>query len=164
MAFGKRARPTQMDSDSLSAPPLDADCETIIDAGSVLAGELHFSQNVRLDGRIEGQIVAGKHVVVGEEAQIDATIDAQSIEVYGTIVGDVRVAHRTILHKSARIEGEIHTAGIVVEEGARFRGVIVIGPDGDEPAPTAEISDVPSLAEVREKAPQPDSKPGFKSA
>lgn len=129
MAFGLRSKTTRIPvQDALDgvAPPAS---ETYLDAGSVLTGELRFAGNVRLEGRVEGQVHAGQAVIVGEHAEIDASIEADTLEVYGTVVGDIRVARRTVLHKSARVEGEIQTAGIVVEEGARFKGVILIGRD-----------------------------------
>jgi cytoskeletal protein CcmA (bactofilin family) len=126
-----------------------SEAETFLDAGSVLTGELRFAENVRLEGRVEGKIQAGKTVVVGEHAEIDATVEADTLEVYGTIVGDIRVSRRTILHKTARVEGEIQTAGIVVEEGARFKGCIVIGPDEPDHGFAVGLPDVPPLAAVR---------------
>jgi len=149
MAFGMRAKKTRVAIDeALDGSPV-APGETYLDRGSVLTGELRFAGNVRLDGRVEGQIHAGQTVIVGEHAEIDASIEADTLEVYGTVVGDIRVARRTLLHKSARVEGEIQTAGIVVEEGARFKGCILIGREEPRPAPTSGTSDVPSLAVVR---------------
>ena len=150
MAFGKskakKEQRLELDMGLGDAPAGDA--ETFLDAGSELVGELRFAQNVRLDGRIEGQVRGKKGVVVGEPAEIDASIEAENLEIYGTVVGDIRVARKTILHKSAQVEGEIQTAAIVVEEGARFRGCIVIGPE--EPAAKPALpSDLPSLADVR---------------
>ncbi|MFO0689831.1 MAG: polymer-forming cytoskeletal protein [Myxococcota bacterium] len=170
MAFGLRSKSTRIPvQDALDgvAPPAS---ETYLDAGSVLTGELRFAGSVRLDGRVEGQVHAGQAVIVGEHAEIDASIVADSLEVFGTVVGDIRVARQTVLHKSARVEGEIQTAGIVVEEGARFKGAILIGRDDPRPgagmgigqgpgaasasgsaaAATLAALDVPSLAAVRD--------------
>jgi cytoskeletal protein CcmA (bactofilin family) len=127
----------------------DVASETFLDAGSVLAGELRFAGSVRLEGSVEGQVQAGKRVIVGEGAQVDATIEAETLEVYGTVVGDIRVTRQTVLHKTAHVEGEIQTAGIVVEEGARFKGCIVIGPEKSEFGPKPALPDVPPLAAVR---------------
>lgn len=151
MAFGIRSKKTRVAiSEALDGRPA-AEGETYLDPGSVLTGELRFAGNVRLDGRVEGQIHAGQTVIVGEHAEIDASIEADTLEVYGTVVGDIRVARRTLLHKSARVEGEIQTAGIVVEEGARFKGCILIGRDEPRPAPSVAGPDVPSLAAVRDE-------------
>lgn len=146
MAFGKRTKHEEMEHVSSGAEKTTSRGETFIDERCVLAGELCFGENVRIDGRVEGQIRAEKSVIVGEGAEIDATIDADVLEVYGTVMGDIRVTRGTTLHKTARVEGEIQTAGIVVEEGARFKGCIVIGPD-DEPSKSPQPLSNASIAE-----------------
>ncbi len=110
--------------------------ETYIDKGCNFSGTLRFKDSVRIDGHVEGDIVGDKAVIVGEDATIEASIRAESIEVHGTISGDVLVQRKTVLHKTAHVSGEIHTSGIVVEEGARLKGTIVIGGDDDDVAPT----------------------------
>jgi cytoskeletal protein CcmA (bactofilin family) len=114
---------------------------TFIDAGCELSGTLRFKDDVQIDGRVEGEIQAEQAVRIGESATIEADLRAESVEVHGTVHGDIHVRRKTVLHKSAEVRGEIHTAGIVVEEGARVRGTIVIG--GDEPKP-AQGPDSPS--------------------
>ena len=104
------------------------DSATFIDACCQLVGELKFSDDVRIEGSIEG----AKTVTVGEAGRIDAGIKAESVVILGHVEGDIRVRRKVTLHKSARGAGEIHTNGIVVEGGAKFRGTIVIG--DDEPA------------------------------
>ena len=110
--------------------------ETYIDKGCNFSGTLRFKDSVRIDGHVEGDIVCDKAVIVGEDATIEASIRAESIEVHGTISGDVLVQRKTVLHKTAHVSGEIHTSGIVVEEGARLKGTIVIGGDAEDATPT----------------------------
>lgn len=156
MAFGKKGKEEpESAARSVSAT---SGSETVLDAGSVMSGEFRFAENVRLEGRVEGKVWAGKTVIVGEGAEVDASIEADTLEVYGTVVGDICVGRRTTLHKTAHVEGEIKTAGIVVEEGARFKGCIVIGPDepsatggrlGPAEPPRTSANEPPSLAETR---------------
>ena len=105
--------------------------QTYIDKGCNFSGKLRFQDSVRIDGHVEGEIVGDKTVIVGEDATIEASLCAESVEVHGTITGDIEAHRKTVLHKTAVVNGEIRTAGIVVEEGARLKGTIVIG--GDEP-------------------------------
>lgn len=121
------------------AQPGGSATATFIDAGCQLVGELKFSDDVRIDGSVEGSIEGAKTVTVGEAGRIDAGIKAESVIIHGNVDGDIRVQRKVTLHKSARVSGEIHTAGIVVEEGARFRGTIVIGDEptaAEKPLPT----------------------------
>ena len=157
MAFGMRSKPARVAIDEALESRPEKVGDTYLDAGSVLTGELRFAGNVRLEGRVEGQIHAGAAVIVGEHAEIDASIEADTLEVFGTVVGDIRVARRTLLHKSARVEGEIQTAGIVVEEGARFKGCILIGGETRPSAipSTPARADLPSLEAVRAEPTDP---------
>ena len=153
MAFGRRAGNETPEVPAAARPV--GPTETILDAGSELRGELRFADSVRLEGHVEGQIKAGGTVVVGEGAEIDATIEADALVVFGTVLGDIRVRRQATLHKSARVEGEIQTAGIVVEEGARFKGCIVIGPD-ESSAENAPVA-VPPKSSPEEGSPSSDS-------
>ena len=125
-----RTRPGPAVSESKRETYLDSSCE--------LSGTLRFKDDVRIDGRVEGEIHAEKAVWIGETATIEAGLRAESIEVHGTIHGNIDIRRKTVLHKSARVSGEIHTAGIVVEEGARVRGTIVIGETDESKEPLQE--------------------------
>ena len=115
---------------------------TYIDASCELAGQLRFDETVRIDGRVSGEIHAKKSLVVGETASIEADIHAESVIVYGSVEGDICVQRKITLHKTARVSGEIQTVGIVVDEGARLKGRILIGDDAPE-APTAATTPKP---------------------
>ena len=119
---------------------------TYIDQGCELSGKLRFDDSVRIDGRIEGEIDCAKTLTVGETARLDALIRCESIVVYGEIQGDVEAQRKITLHKSARVVGEMQTAGIVIEEGARFKGQIIIGSD-DAPSPRS-AADAPTQPDV----------------
>lgn len=126
---------------------------TYIDAGAELVGTFSFREGVRLDGRVEGEIRAAGTVTVGEGATIVASIEADSVVVLGTVEGDMRAKRKIVLHRSARVTGEIHTAGIVVEEGARFRGCILIGSDDDAAAGSPPVAPVASAAGKKPSGP-----------
>lgn len=134
------------------APLPEPKPETYIDQGCELVGELRFREGVRIDGRVEGEIRAAKEVIVGESGTILAGIEAESVEVYGTIEGDIQVKSQVTLHKTARVTGEIQTAGIVVEPGARFKGCILIGV---EDPPAAGAGSMPCTDAKSDGAPLP---------
>lgn len=130
---------------------LETKNETYIDQGCELVGQLRFRERVRIDGRVEGEIHAANSVVVGESGTILAGIEAESVEVWGTIEGDIQAQAQVTLHKSARVTGEIQTAGIVVEPGARFKGAILIGAD----EPPAKSAPMPETDATPDGAPLP---------
>jgi cytoskeletal protein CcmA (bactofilin family) len=102
---------------------------TYIDEGCEFSGTLRFKDTVRIDGRIEGEIQSQKTVVVGPSGFVRAKIEADTVVVLGVVEGDILARRKITLHETAQVNGEIRTAGIVIEEGARFKGRIAIGSD-----------------------------------
>jgi cytoskeletal protein CcmA (bactofilin family) len=95
-----------------------------IDQGSDFEGKLSFRDTVRIDGRFQGEIRSENTLIVGESGEIDAKIQSQIIAISGTVDGDIVAAEKVVLHKTARVTGNIETPSLVMEEGAVLNGVI----------------------------------------
>lgn len=93
-----------------------------LDVGSEFHGELSFKDTIRIDGRFKGAIKAGRLLVIGESAEVDAEIEVETLSVSGTLRGTVRAKDRIELHETARCECSLDTNVLVVEEGALFEG------------------------------------------
>jgi cytoskeletal protein CcmA (bactofilin family) len=119
-------------ADKSAAPdpvqPLDQ-VQTFLDEGCDLSGQLRFKDSVQIDGKIDGEIECGKTMVIGAAADIRASISAECVVISGDVTGDIAALRKITLHKTAHVTGDMRTAGIVIEEGARFKGSIVIGAD-----------------------------------
>ena len=109
-----------------------------IDQGVEFSGKLRSKGSVRIDGRIKGEIKVGQTVIIGEAANVQAKIDADTAIVSGEVRGDIIARKKITLDKNARVTGNLSTPGIVIEEGACLRGQIVIGADEDEIARPAK--------------------------
>lgn len=108
--------------------------DAYLDAGCELTGRFQFQGSVRIDGKVGGEIESAKTVVVGEHAQIRAKITADFLVVHGSVEGDVVARRKVTLTPSARVIGDVHTVGVVIEEGAKVKGCIRIGAEAEEPA------------------------------
>ncbi len=104
-----------------------------IDQGVEFSGTLRSKGSVRIDGRIKGEVKSEQTVIVGETALLHAKVDADCVIISGEVHGDIDAKKKITLDKNARVTGNLSTPGIVIEEGARLRGQIVIGAE-DEPA------------------------------
>ena len=100
-----------------------------IDQGSEFEGKLQFRDTVRIDGRFRGEISSENTLIVGESGEIEATIHSRTVVISGTVVGNVHASQKVVLHKTARVDGDLETASLVVEEGAFVTGQI-LGIDG----------------------------------
>lgn len=93
----------------------------------IVRGELSGSEDLFLDGEVEGSIeLRGHSLTIGPNGRVRANIQARDVVVLGRVDGNVRGSERVELRKSAVLNGDIFTQRIVIEDGAFFKGAIDI--------------------------------------
>jgi len=93
----------------------------------VVKGELSGSEDLYLDGEVEGSIdLKGNELTIGPNGRVRANIHARDVVVLGKVDGNIRGTERVELRKSALLNGDIFTQRIVIEDGAFFKGSIDI--------------------------------------
>jgi cytoskeletal protein CcmA (bactofilin family) len=124
-----------------SAP---ASSPTVFGQSMKIVGEVTSDEELYLDGDLDGKLNLNNRLTIGPNSKVNANIKAQEIVVFGTIKGNVESETRVSLRTGASIVGDIKTAGIVIEDGAYFKGGIDISRNGDakavgqSPAPRAQ--------------------------
>jgi cytoskeletal protein CcmA (bactofilin family) len=110
-----------------------------IDQGSEFSGKLNFKDTVRIDGRFEGEIASENTLIVGESGCVTASIKSQIVIISGEVHGEINAGGQVVLHKTAKVDGNIHSPRLVVEDGAVFTGRIEMGAvKHQKPAPPKE--------------------------
>lgn len=93
----------------------------------IVKGELSGSEDLYLDGEVEGSIeLKGHSLIIGPNGRVRANVHAQDVVIHGKVDGNVRGNERVELKKSAVLNGDIFTQRIVIEDGAFFKGAIDI--------------------------------------
>lgn len=105
----------------------DSGQTTVLAKGTTMDGKFSCTENVRLDGKIIGEVRVDKRLVMGETGVVEGNIVAQDAVIKGRIVGDLHVQDSLQLVGTAVIEGNITAKTMVVEEGARYNGTCKIG-------------------------------------
>ena len=95
---------------------------TIIGAAAKLEGTVVSAGTLRIDGQVKGQIQADGDVTLSPQSQVEADIRAQNVSVAGRFKGNVNVKGKAHLARGGRIEGNITSKTLVVEEGGIFHG------------------------------------------
>ena len=92
-----------------------------------IKGELTGSEDLYLDGSIEGTVDLRDHsLIIGPNGKIKAGITARDLVVHGRVEGNVTATGRVELRKSCTLIGDVSTQRIVIEDGAFFKGAIDI--------------------------------------
>lgn len=89
---------------------------------SRLEGTLTFNGTLTLLGKFKGKIKGGEEVVLAENSESEADIEAGHVAVYGKVAGSITAEKRIEIHKKAQIEANISTPTIIIHEGAIFEG------------------------------------------
>ena len=112
----------------------------------VIKGELSGSEDLYLDGEVEGTIeLRGNSLTVGPNGRVRANTNAKDVVVHGKVNGNVR-ADRVELKKSSLVTGDIITQRVVIEEGAFFKGSIDIQREPAKETPRVEARPVAMAA------------------
>jgi len=113
---------------ALSGPPeavlKGSSNPTVISANVSIRGEIDASDDVIIEGTVEGHVQSRQSVIVGPQGRVHADIQAQVIEVQGHVQGNLKAYERLRLGENARVEGDIVTPRLVVEEKAFVKGRI----------------------------------------
>lgn len=109
----------------------EGNLNAFLDQGSSFEGKLTFKGSVRIDGEFRGEVQSSDLLYVGESGQIEGTIRVGEAIVSGRVTGHLVAERRLQLHATAQIDGEISTAKLVVDEGARVDGRIQMGGSPD---------------------------------
>jgi cytoskeletal protein CcmA (bactofilin family) len=100
---------------------------SIIGPGMKITGDCDTNGAVRIEGTVQGNIRAGKAVVVGKNGLVEGDISTQDAVISGRVKGSLKADSRLEVQAASRVEGEVTAGRMQVEEGAVLNGTVKIG-------------------------------------
>lgn len=101
----------------------------LIGPGILVNGDISGSENLVIEGRVEGKIeLVANQVIIGESGKVNADVVAKNVKIDGSLQGDVEGRERVLIAKTGRVRGNITAPRVVLEDGAIFKGSIDINP------------------------------------
>jgi cytoskeletal protein CcmA (bactofilin family) len=101
-------------------------------------GALASSEDMIIDGRVEGTIDVPEHAVtIGPDADIRAEIAAHLVTIHGTVTGNVRANDKIDVRATGHLDGDLIAPRIVIAEGASIRGHVETATEPSEAVPRA---------------------------
>ena len=122
----------------------------------VINGELSGSENLTIDGQVEGKIDLRDHVLtVGSNGRITAHVTAKSIVVLGHVTGNLTATERVDIRENGSVEGDIVAPRVAIADGSHFRGSI----DMQRKEQSASTERAVGGPKLEAKAPMPAAAP-----
>ena len=100
---------------------------SIIGPGMRVNGDCDTEGTLRIEGTVNGKVIAGKAVVVGRDGTVKGDIHTQDAVIGGHVTGKVIAESRLELQETSVVDGEIHARRIKLEEGGRVNGTVHTG-------------------------------------
>ena len=123
------------------------DARDVVNIGKsvVIKGELNGSEDLTIEGHVEGKIELKDHVLtIGPHGRIKAEVFAKAVIVLGEVTGNILASEKVDIRDNGSVDGNIISPRVAIAEGAHFRGSV----------------DMQRKAETAGKAaPAPDAKP-----
>ena len=95
--------------------------------GTTITGDVSTEGDVRIDGRVTGNVTSKAKVVIGATGVIEGNILCQNAYIDGRVSGSIEVSELLIFSKTSNVTGDIKIKKLVVEEGAKFNGKCSMG-------------------------------------
>lgn len=91
----------------------------------VIKGELNGSEDLTIEGHVEGKIELKDHVLtIGPNGKIKAQVLAKSVIVLGEVNGNVTATEKVDIRDGGSVDGDIISPRVAIAEGAHFRGTV----------------------------------------
>ena len=108
MAFGSRTDQKTGRSSSTS----------FLGKGTYIEGTFNVEGNVRIDGKVNGEIKGDADVIIGEGSLIEASISVTNLTIMGEVTGNIICSEKLEIHDTGRVNGEISADKLIIEENA----------------------------------------------
>lgn len=105
------------------APATEQDkVNTLIGVGTEIKGTVKATSGLRIDGRLEGELLHEGDLVIGEEGVVEANIKARNATIAGEVRGNIEASGRVEIVSTGKVLGDMTVQTLIINEGAMFDG------------------------------------------
>jgi len=121
----------------------------------VIKGELTGSEDLTIEGHVEGKIELRQNVLtIGPNGRIKAQVFAKSVVILGEVTGNVTASEKVDLRDNGSVDGDIAAPRVAIAEGAHFRGSIDMQRAGAKPGEAPKAGDAAAKPATPAATPQ----------
>ncbi|MGG6314527.1 bactofilin family protein [Paenibacillus macerans] len=123
--------------------------DTLIGQGSTIEGKLECQSNLRVEGKVHGEIECHGQVVIGETGEANSSIKGAEVIVAGKVVGDISTVGKLTITGSGQVDGNVEVAKLVIVEGGLLNGSSKMDRKAPAPAPSSPKEKVKKAAQTQ---------------
>jgi cytoskeletal protein CcmA (bactofilin family) len=156
------AAPAAAPATASASAPASGGQRNILSNDVHINGSVKFTNDLLVDGRIEGKIASDGALTVAENAHIKAEVKTKSVVIYGKVHGNISCSERVDIKSSAEMVGDVKAGSLSIEPGAIFVGKSEVGTPTAQPqkeAPQNKASQQGKPQQQQGKLQQQQGKP-----
>ena len=100
---------------------------SFIGEGMVISGEIKTVADIRIDGRLNGNIDSSAKVVIGTGGIVEGNIAALQCDITGSVIGNLQIKELLTLRENADIKGDVSAGKLSMEPSVSFNGKCIMG-------------------------------------
>ena len=100
---------------------------TLIGSGTTVKGDIHSDHDLRIDGKVEGNILGTSKVIIGSNGLVEGNITGKQADILGKVNGNIKVTDILQLRGNSIVNGNMYAAKLQVEPTATFNGECHMG-------------------------------------
>lgn len=124
--FGNNKKTTSSDSSSRANSSTSNAVNSLV-AGTKIEGSIHATNDLRIDGEIDGNLECKGKLIIGKSGKIDGEVNCQNAVIEGKFFGKLNVIEVLHVKETAFIDGEVKTGQLIVESGGVINGNCTMG-------------------------------------
>jgi len=109
--------------------------KNVLNSDVEIKGNLRFSGELTLEGKLEGEINSDGILALGETAVVNGNMNVGSVSIRGKVTGNIVAKDKIEIKTKAELFGDVRASKLVIEEGVTFVGKTEVNPN--KVAPTA---------------------------
>lgn len=126
---------------------MNAASKNVLGSDVEIKGNIRFTGELTLDGKLEGEVQTDGTFNLGESAVVNGNITAQTVVVRGKVNGNITAKDKIEVKAKAELFGDIRAAKLTIEEGVTFVGKTEVNPNKVSPMPQPRTGEVPKVPE-----------------
>jgi cytoskeletal protein CcmA (bactofilin family) len=120
--------------------------KAVLGKNVMIQGQIRSREDLTIEGEVDGTIEMLDHrLTIATNGKVRANVKAREVEVLGSIQGKIEAVEKVYIRKSAQLIGDIHSAGIIIEDGGYIKGSIELS---RLPADSQNVRTPPSSLEA----------------